>query len=121
MQPPLEQVAIDGALAIVAGSDTSSCVMTNIVYYLMTHPDVYKRLQEEIDAFFPPGEDAKDTTKHGEMVYLNAVMYALGFLLANRGVTHGLCSNEAMRMYPPLPSGSQRVTTRETGPCMAGP
>ena len=48
MQPPLEQVAIDGALAIVAGSDTSSCVMTNIVYYLMTHPDVYKRLQEEI-------------------------------------------------------------------------
>ena len=31
--------------------------------------------QAEVDAVFPPGENAKDTAKQAEMVYLNAVMY----------------------------------------------
>ena len=119
-QPPLAQGAIDGALAIVAGSDTTSCVLTNIVYCLMTHPETYERLQAEVDMFFPPGEDAMDTAKHPDMPYLNAVMYVPSSI-----ATHfaDLCasSNETMRLYPPLPSGSQRATTRETGPCMAGP
>ncbi|KAI0712109.1 cytochrome P450 [Earliella scabrosa] len=101
--PPLPQVAIDGALAIVAGSDTTSCVLANTFYCLMSNPDVYKRLQAEVDTTFPPGENAMDTSKHPDMPYLNAVI------------------NETMRVYPPLPSGSQRATTRETGGIMAGP
>ena len=72
--PPLPQVAIDGALAIVAGSDTTSCVLANTFYCLLSNPEVYRRLQAEVDASFPPGENAMDTSKHADMPYLNAVM-----------------------------------------------
>ncbi|OBZ71224.1 hypothetical protein A0H81_08431 [Grifola frondosa] len=101
--PPVEQVTIDGALAIVAGSDTTSCVLSNLFYCILSHPDVYKRLQAEVDAYFPPGENALNTTNHADMPFLNAVI------------------NETMRVFPPLPSGSQRTTTRETGGRAIGP
>ncbi|KAI1789656.1 high nitrogen upregulated cytochrome P450 monooxygenase 2 [Ganoderma leucocontextum] len=101
--PPLATVAIDGALAIVAGSDTSSCVLAHTIYFILSNPDVYTRLQAEVDAYFPLGENAMDTSKHPDMLWLNAVI------------------NETMRMYPPLPSGSQRTTTRGTGGRMVGP
>ena len=42
----------------------------------MSNPVEYKRLQNEIDSAFPPGEgDPFDTTKLAEMAFLNAVMY----------------------------------------------
>lgn len=63
-----------GALTIVAGADTTSCAMSSLFWFLMTHPECYRRLQEEIDTVYPPGEDAMDTSKHEELKYLNAVM-----------------------------------------------
>ena len=72
--PPLATVAIDGALPIVAGADTSSCVLAHTIYCILSNPDVYKRLQAEVDAYFPPGENTMDTSKHPDMPWLNAVM-----------------------------------------------
>ncbi len=48
--------------------------MTTLVYCLLTHPDVYERLQAEIDKFYPPGEDPMSTKHHRQMPYLNAVL-----------------------------------------------
>ena len=67
----------DGTLAIVAGSDTTSSVLSSIFYCLLTHPEAYVRLRAEVDAYYPPGEDALNTKHHAEMPYLNAVMYVL--------------------------------------------
>ena len=65
----------DTILAMVAGSDTTATVMSNILYYLISTPSVYKRLQEEIDRVFPRGEgDALDSTRLAECQLLNAVM-----------------------------------------------
>ncbi|KAL4246847.1 Cytochrome P450 superfamily protein [Abortiporus biennis] len=80
----------EGALATIAGSDTTSSVLSNIFYFLMRNPLMYKRLQEEVDKFYPSGSDPADGVHYKEMVYLDAVI------------------NETLRLYPPLLSGSSR-------------
>ncbi|PIL25572.1 cytochrome P450 [Ganoderma sinense ZZ0214-1] len=92
--PPARQLYDDGVLAVVAGSDTASSAMTSIFNCLLTHPEMYARLQEEVDRFYPAGEDAFNTKHHRDMHYLQAVI------------------NEALRLYPPIASASQRHLPR---------
>lgn len=67
----------DGVLAIVAGSDTTSSVLSGLFHYLLAHPASYRRLQEELDDAFPPGEgDPFDANELAELPFLNAVMCA---------------------------------------------
>ncbi|KAI0367398.1 high nitrogen upregulated cytochrome P450 monooxygenase 2 [Pilatotrama ljubarskyi] len=89
--PPISRLVDDGVVAIVAGADTTSSTLTSIMFCLLTHPEAYKRLQEEIDRFYPPGDDPCDMKYHLEMHYLTAVI------------------NEGMRVYAPVPSGVQRL------------
>lgn len=72
--PALAQVTSDGNLAIIAGSDTTASVLSNLFYFLLRDPEAYKRLQEEVDQYYPPGEDATSTQHHPKMVFLEAVM-----------------------------------------------
>ncbi len=72
--PPLRELADDGVLAVVAGSDTASLTMTSVFYLLLTHPEAYTKLQEEIDTSYSPGEPDAGTKHHREMPYLHAVM-----------------------------------------------
>jgi cytochrome P450 len=67
-------VAQDGGLAILAGSDTTSSALTAVVYYILCNPAVYKRLQEEVDAAFPSGEEPLDMTRLSHMEWLNGCM-----------------------------------------------
>ena len=64
----------DGLLALVAGSDTTATVVANTMYELLRHPDIFKRLQAEVDKFYPPGEDSLDAKHIKDMHYLEAVM-----------------------------------------------
>ena len=61
-------------LALIAGSDTTATVLAHIVWCLLTHPEAYKRLQKEVDRFYPPSEDSLDGKHLSEMTYLEAVM-----------------------------------------------
>ena len=70
----MQQLVDDGVLAIIAGSDTTSSALASIVYCLLTHSDVYEKLQQEIDKYYPPGENALDIKHHRDMPYLTAVM-----------------------------------------------
>jgi cytochrome P450 len=77
VNPPFDQIIADGALAVIAGSDTTSTVLGNVFYNILANPEVYARLREEIDTYFPPGEmehAVVDSTKLAVMPYLNAVM-----------------------------------------------
>ncbi|KAI0357606.1 high nitrogen upregulated cytochrome P450 monooxygenase 2 [Trametes cingulata] len=100
--PPLQQLVDDGVLAIVAGADTTSSALTSLFFCLGTHPAAYKRLQEEIDKFYPAGEDACDAKHHRDMHYLTAVI------------------NESLRLYPPVPSGTQRQVPHRSQGVMLG-
>jgi Cytochrome P450 len=73
-RPSIDAVAQDGALAILAGSDTASSALTAIIYYLLCNPAVYGRLQDEVDAAFPSGDEPLDMTKLSRMEWLNGCM-----------------------------------------------
>ena len=48
--------------------------MTTVFYCLMRRPEVYQKLQEEVDKFYPRGEDSLDPKHLKNMHYLEAVM-----------------------------------------------
>lgn len=60
-----------GSLAIIAGADTTSSAIANLLYFLMTHPTAYKRLQAEVDEL---GDNLYDCTKQAHLPYLTAAM-----------------------------------------------
>ncbi|KAJ3478916.1 hypothetical protein NLI96_g9421 [Meripilus lineatus] len=101
--PPYAQIVSDGTLAVIAGSDTTASAMCNIFFLLLKHPNVFKRLQDEVDKFYPHGEDALSTKHHHQMPFLDAVI------------------NEALRFWPIIMSGSQRAPTRGSGGAALGP
>lgn len=70
----IPEVAAEGSLAVLAGSDTTSGTLCSIVNLLLRYPQVYKNLREEIDKFYPYGENALDCRYHPQMHYLEAVM-----------------------------------------------
>ncbi|KAG6859792.1 hypothetical protein C0995_003925 [Termitomyces sp. Mi166 len=69
--PTVIEVVSDGGLAILAGSDTTSTAITNLIYLLLNHPKTYKRLQAEIDTL---GENVMDYTTQTQLPYLTAVL-----------------------------------------------
>jgi cytochrome P450 len=77
-RPSQDQFAQNGQLAIVAGSDTTSSVLTAALYYLLCNPVAYERLQAEVDGAFPSGEEPLDVTKLGQMEWLNGCMWVCG-------------------------------------------
>jgi len=60
---------------ILIGSDTSSTVMTNIFYHLLSNPTAFEKLRKEIDSEFPLGAEIVSGMTLTNMKYLNAVMY----------------------------------------------
>ncbi|KAH8987506.1 hypothetical protein EDB86DRAFT_2949843 [Lactarius hatsudake] len=66
-RPSPIDVTKDGQLAIVAGSDTTSSVLTAALYYLICNPDAYERLQAEVDRAFLSGEEPLVVTKLSQM------------------------------------------------------
>ncbi|KAL0565135.1 hypothetical protein V5O48_016893 [Marasmius crinis-equi] len=99
VKPSMAVVASDAVLAIVAGSDTTSTAMANLFWCLLSRPETYKRLREEVDKEYPVGTDPLlDTSRYGNMKYLTA------------------CLNEALRLLPPAPSnGNPRVVPKGGG------
>lgn len=73
--PSPAQVISDGVLATIAASDTTSSVLSNIFWNILRRPEYYKRLQAEVDKFYPAGEDALDTVHHHKMHFLDALVY----------------------------------------------
>ncbi|XP_077893372.1 cytochrome P450 3A12-like [Ictidomys tridecemlineatus] len=47
------EIAAQSIIFILAGYETTSTTLSFIMYLLATHPDVQKKLQQEIDETFP--------------------------------------------------------------------
>eukprot|EP00928_Gymnodinium_smaydae_P058217 TRINITY_DN41438_c0_g1_i1.p1 TRINITY_DN41438_c0_g1~~TRINITY_DN41438_c0_g1_i1.p1 ORF type:complete len:552 (-),score=98.61 TRINITY_DN41438_c0_g1_i1:37-1692(-) len=84
---------------IIAGRDTTACTLSWMFFILATHPDIQKKLQEEIDSKF----DAEtlptiQSLSAKELPYLNGVLY------------------ETLRLYPPVPSDGKTCMEEDVLP-----
>ncbi|KAJ7161479.1 cytochrome P450 [Mycena crocata] len=102
-KPTLECSAADGVVAVVAASDTTASTLSSLVWFLLSNPEYYRRLQQELDDVFADGDDPLDVSKHEQLHFLSA------------------CINETLRLHPPLPSnGSRQVPPNKGGRNIAG-
>ncbi|KAF7295968.1 hypothetical protein MKEN_01411400 [Mycena kentingensis (nom. inval.)] len=75
----------------IAGRDTTSCLLTFVIYMLTEHPDVLAKLRAEvIEVVGPSRAPTQDDIR--EMKYLRAVL------------------NETLRLYPPVPLNMRSTT-----------
>jgi cytochrome P450 len=88
-----QELIYDAELAIAAGSETTASTVNAIIFFLAKHPDILRKLQDEIDTAVPDGEQMSHT-------HLVRKPYLDG------------CLNEGLRLYPAVASG----VPRETGP-----
>ncbi|KAK8860003.1 cytochrome P450 [Apiospora arundinis] len=89
----------EARLLVVAGSDTTSTVLTNTLYFLAKYPEVYQKLQGEVDAALKAaggGDEASIThEKIKDVSYLDWLV------------------QETLRLKPAVPSGVTRLTPPE--------
>ena len=76
----VHETIMEGGLAMVAGSDTTSYVLSNLFFYLLSNRDIMLRVQKEISTAFPDDELPFDNTRLARMKLLNAVMYVPVFV-----------------------------------------
>lgn len=48
-KPTINELAVDGEIAIVGGSDTTTTTLSCVFYYLLTNPVYYARLRKEMN------------------------------------------------------------------------
>ncbi|KAJ7805627.1 cytochrome P450 [Mycena olivaceomarginata] len=101
-KPTLAEVVADGVLSIIAGSDTTSIAISSFVWFILRNPDIYRRVQGEVDSVYADGDSLLDALKHDELRFLRA------------------CLNEAMRLHPPVPTSGTRQVPRGGGRMIAG-
>ncbi|KAF7344409.1 hypothetical protein MSAN_01922100 [Mycena sanguinolenta] len=102
-KPTLEDAAADGIVAIIAASDTTASALSSVVWFLLSTPEYYRRVQQELDEVIADGDDPLDTKKHQELHFLSA------------------CINEALRLHPPVPSkGTRQIPFTQCGRRISG-
>ncbi|KAG7094273.1 hypothetical protein E1B28_007877 [Marasmius oreades] len=98
--PDFETYANEAILAVVAGSDTTATTLSCAIHHLVRDKSIFFRLRDEIDEVFPIKDGKTPYENMAELVnmpFLNAVI------------------NEALRLYPAVPTGLQRSPERGTG------
>ena len=81
----------EAQLAVIAGADTNAITVSNVCHLLCRHPEYQEKLYQELSDLPISGGLIDDQYLIGKPLLL--------------GIT-----NEALRLYPPVPRGLQRVT-----------
>ncbi|KAJ8133325.1 hypothetical protein O1611_g293 [Lasiodiplodia mahajangana] len=84
------ELVAESSVMMNAGTETTTAAMTNTIFLLYTHPDVLRRLREELDAAFP-GDTRPTYDIAARLPYLRA------------------CIEESLRVRPASSMGLPRV------------
>lgn len=88
-----DEVIVNGALFIVAGSETTANALSGLLARLLRNPDKYDKLCHEIRSKFSKESDlTNDNMK--DLTYMNA------------------CIEEGLRIHPPVPAGLLRTVPK---------
>lgn len=96
------ELIANASTLITAGSETTSTILAGLTWWLLKTPEAYKKCVEEVRSAYQSEDDILMSTTVNRLPYLNA------------------CFSEGFRLYPPVPSGLQRVcpageTTKVSG------
>jgi Cytochrome P450 len=85
IQEKIPLIISDSLLTIVAGSDTTSTTLSAILCCVLSHPDVYSKLRQELDDAFEAidettGRPKIEFEKLLKLPYLSAVVYVIPLL-----------------------------------------
>lgn len=94
------EIILNGALFIVAGSETTANLLSGLFARLLWNPDKFQKLYAEIRSAFQ-SEDEITYQRTSQLEYLNA------------------CLEEGLRIHPPVPTGLLR-TVPEAGDVIDG-
>ncbi|KAF9882475.1 benzoate 4-monooxygenase cytochrome p450 [Colletotrichum karsti] len=94
------EIILNSALFIVAGSETTASLLSGLTLWLTRTPHAYARLTREIRSAFPSAADMH-FLRLQDLPYMNA------------------CIDEALRIFPPVPTGLTR-TVPARGDAVAG-
>jgi cytochrome P450 len=86
----LDEIGENANILIVAGSETTATLLSGVTFWLLKNPQIYDKLLEEIRSSFAKEDDIT-------LEALSRLPYLLAVL------------KEALRMYPPIPSGLNRI------------
>ncbi|KAF8879764.1 cytochrome P450 [Gymnopilus junonius] len=104
-EPDLPLIINNILLSVFAGSDTTASVLASAFYLLMSHPEQYRKLQQEVDtAFKEQGIDIDSPLSFDDDADIKTYGEVLGSLPYLNGVI-----NEALRLFPVVPVSLQRA------------
>jgi cytochrome P450 len=89
-----EEICSNSAVLIMAGSETTATLMSGLLFRLLKNPLIFENLKQEIRSSFE-NESEMTFAAEAKLPYLQA------------------CIDEALRIYPPLPSSVPRMTQPE--------
>ncbi len=77
---------------LIAGHDTSTCLLSWVLYFLAEYPEIQSKARDEVDRML--GSDPPTIDKLANLVYLDQII------------------KESLRIYPPIHAGN-RITTED--------
>ena len=89
----MHHLQANSSSVLIAGSETTSSMLSGVTYLLLTNPDAYKKVVHEVRTSFESEEEITLTS-----------VSRLTYMLA--------CLTEAMRSYPPVPFGMPRFVPK---------
>ncbi|KAL4797260.1 cytochrome P450 [Aspergillus venezuelensis] len=90
------ELEVNASVLIVAGSETTATLLSGATYWILRNPDVAARVTAEVRTVMKNESDITFQKVTAQLPYMQA------------------CLDEALRMYPPVPSGLQRWTVVST-------
>lgn len=86
----IENLQANSNILIIGGSETTATLLAGVTYLLLSNPTALQKLTEEVRSTFKSESEI-------DMISVNQLTYMLA------------CLNEALRVYPPVPTGLPRV------------